>query len=394
MKVRQSPLRAAVCVGLLALVGCVYDHRFTQAIMERRRQAAEAEGARIGAGSAAQPVRYTGKIRFYVAADYRRQHTVWKEPLRDLVDAASSVLGPAFGIRLEDAAVVPWDPRCDRTQLAPCLDELAQLDAGQDGAWVIGVLGDVPRYTTSFEQLGLAEMLGTHFVMRDVADLAERDAIDRAFPTHSPSRRTEIYHRRKQHKRLAVFLHEWAHTLGGLHTAARSDLLHPSYDDDMAHFGEANAGLIGAALEDRFAPQPDGSALAEYVARIDASSFVSHEHARLRALIERRTSERVAASNAVPGDAPTSRPSAASGAGDDELALLTPDDRSAYRAAEQASAAGDADAAWVRVAPLIARYPDCAPVQALACASALRVGEVRGTQSACTRVQQLATTQK
>ena len=380
--------RGLAALALLMFAGCVYDHRVTQAILERRRRAAAAEGARIRPAQSIQSVRYQGQVRFYVAADYRRQHGNWRAPLRDLVDAANSVLGPAFAVRLEETRIEPWDPSCDREQLAACLKELAEQDAGDDGAWVVGLLGDNPRFTSSFEHLGMAHSVSSHMVLRDVSDLAEREAIERAFASHTPGRRAEIYTRRKQHKRLAVFLHEWAHTLGGLHVDERNDLLHPSYDDQMRAFGDANAGLISAGLEDRFASGAENRALLNYVARVEPARFLAHEHERLLSRLEARHASPGARSTSTSPAPESAAFAAASRDHPAELAELTPPDRAAFLRASQAAEAGRASAAWQSLQPLIERNTHSQPVQRLACSLSMQRGDAAAAQAACTRVQQ------
>lgn len=390
--------RANCWLSLLVLGGCVYDHRVVQAIMERRRRAKEAEGARIAAAPSVGPLRYTGRVRFYVADAYRAQHGEWRQPLEDLIDAASSFAGPTFAFRFSAVEVRAWSPRCAQDELAPCLDELAQLDVGEDGLWIVGVLGDTPRYTASFEQLGIARLVSSHMVLRDVADLAERDAIDRAFASHTPGDRAEIYTRRKRHKRLAVFLHEWAHTLGGLHSRDGEDLLHSSYDDRMSAFGDANAGLLGASLESRFAG--DNKSLLAYVERLDASRFVGHEHAGLLAQLRALASapkatapspQALAPSAGVAPSAAPARDAAPSRGNEGALpAGLTAADGEAYRLSERASLAGDAAGAWHSLRPLVERYPSSYPVQHSACTLSMRVGDAAAAQRACPRVQQLS----
>jgi hypothetical protein len=390
--------RASCWLSLLALGACIYDHRVTQAIMERRRRAKEAEGARIAPAPSVRPVRYSGRVRFYVADEYRAQHTGWRQPLEDLVDAASSFAGPTFAFRFSAVEVRDWSPRCAQDQLAPCLRELSELDAGEDGLWIVGVLGDTPRYTASFEQLGIAHLISSHMVLRDVADLAERDAIERAFPTHTPSDRAEIYTRRKRHKRLAVFLHEWAHTLGGLHTSDGADLLHTSYDDRMTAFGDANAGLLGASLESRFAGA--GKPLLAYVERLDASRFVAHEHADLLAQLRAHTSAppatarvpQAAAPSAMSahGAAPAVSKSSSSGGESALPAGLAAADGEAYRASERASREGDTAGAWHNLRPLVERYPSSYPVQHSACTLSMQLGDATTAQRACPRVQKLS----
>jgi len=70
------PLSAKVwLLGLLGMFSqACYDHRITQAILEHRRHVKAAEGAQITARASARPITMRGRIKLYVAQDYRQQH--------------------------------------------------------------------------------------------------------------------------------------------------------------------------------------------------------------------------------------------------------------------------------------------------------------------------------
>ena len=343
-----------------SLLGCYYDHSFTQELMERRRQAKQAEGATIATRTNAQPIRFHGRIKLYVAEDYRQQHGSWKEPLLDLVDEANAVLGLAFGLRLEVSGALPWTPRCNSAQLDSCLHELEQLDPGEPGEWVVGVLGALPRFSASFDELGMARLPGRHFLVRDVSDLIERQAIDQAFASMLESRRDEIYRRRKHHKRLAIFLHEWGHTLGAPHTAENEGLLYPSYDDQMSSYSEDSAALIAKALPARFESGNESAAVA-------------------RAAPEPKPS----------GVSPSARAAAPSTRTD--LAQLSSADQTLYLRAEAVSQDNDPEGAITLLAPLVDRYPSSYSVQHMACGLLMQLGRSADVQTVCGRVMQLST---
>ena len=354
--------------GAAFLVGCVlsacYDHRVTQAIIERRRAAKQAEGSEIRPKVGATAVKHSGSLKFYVAADFRQQHPDWKERLLDLVDAVNAVLTPSFAVRLETAPPKEWSPHCDGSELQPCLEELVALDAGRDDEWIVGVLAAQPRFVTNFEDLGRAAAPGRHMILRDVSDMAERDSIDRAFPAMTQDRRDEIYARRKRHKRLATFLHEWAHTLGAGHSNESTSLLFPSYDDRMSSYDDTTTRTLEAAIEPRFAAHPEAQASAA----------------------EPENSAAKPSSSASPA-AGQGQPYVVRGAEDELLTELTPADRSVYHQATQQAAASEA---YGTLEPLVERYPQSYAVQHLACGLLMQLGRNKEVQIVCTRVQTLA----
>jgi hypothetical protein len=348
-----SPRAVALCALAATLLSACYDHRVTQAILERRRAAKAAEGATIKpAGGSVRPIAHNGRVKLYVAADFRKQHADWKQQLLDLVDEANSVLGPEFALRLEVTQAAAWEPQCDPARMDDCLDELMKLDHGAPDEWVVGVLGALPRFTTSFDELGYASVEGRHFLLRDVSDLQERDAIERAFPGMLPSRRDEIYRHRKHHKRMAVFLHEWGHTLGAQHVPERSALLHASYDDDMKSYGSETSAIIAAALPARFASGGE-----------DAAAAGQAEPAPGRSAAKPSTSQAVQ--------------------------NLAPADLARFRSAESLANEGSAAQAYAELEPLVERYPAEYAVQQLACRLLMQLGRAAEVQTVCTRLQQL-----
>jgi hypothetical protein len=398
--------RLAFLAACSALVqGCFYDHRITQAIQARQRRAREAEGARIGSSGGTAPVRVgrVGRVRFYVAGDYRRQHPDWQRQLEELVERASAVLAPSFGLRLEVSELHTWEPSCDAAALRSCLDELAKTKPADEQEWLVGVLAAEPRFTASFDELGMAHHPGQHFVLRDVSDLAERAAIDRAFPAHTQGQRDDIYKHRKQHKRLAVFLHEWGHALGAMHTVASEGLLHPSYDDRMTDFDAANAGIVHAALDDAFGAEPGHDSLLAELHKASPEGFTAGERDALIARVQAdvksdeaaRPEEAEEAGEAEEPEEPSEGEQAKQMfvvAGDEAklLAGFTDGERAAYREAVRLLQAEEPEKSLSVLAPVVKSHPDSYAVQHLACGLNMVLGAQTDMQVTCARAQELA----
>ncbi len=116
------------------------------------------------------PTRYEGevrtaRVRVYADADYRSQNLRWKQGFGDELDYANQLLEPMLGVRLE-AEFVDWDRRAPGATLRETVEALGQLDPGDDVAWVIGLTSALPLVTASTDELGVAEVLGTHIVLR------------------------------------------------------------------------------------------------------------------------------------------------------------------------------------------------------------------------------------
>src|SRR5690606_12504908 len=76
-------------------------------------------------------------------------------------------------------------------------------DAGADVDLVVGLSPAAELLPFSFSQLGVAEVLGKHLVLRSASDARELEAIERALPDLDAEARRELYAKRKLHKATA-----------------------------------------------------------------------------------------------------------------------------------------------------------------------------------------------
>ena len=381
---RRDPIRAFTPLALAVLLLPAGSCAVAQAVQSRNRVAEATKGAEVSGGGFDRPIQHVGRVRVYASEEYRAQRAGWEDRARAMVDSASAVLGPAFGARLEVVDARSWSPDCDPASLRECLAELAEHDPGDDVDWVLGLVSAVPRFTTSFDELGMAAVPGHHLLMRDLYASGERKAIDAMFPAMSASKRTEIYKERQKHKRLVIFLHEWAHTMGALHTRRDDTILYPSYDAQMAGFSEENLRLIDASLTDRFPFDPSYPTLSEFIVANDSEEWLPGERDRLLAALRSRGASSVTSQAPVPAQITI--------AGDEDklLAGVSPEDRIRYSKANQQFEARDLEASWESLEPLLDRYPNCYAIQHFGCSLAMHVGARQQAGEACRRAIDLA----
>jgi hypothetical protein len=370
----------ALGVLLVPIGGCTV----AQAVQSRNRTAEATKGAEVSGGGFDRPIEHVGRVRVYASQEYRAQRAGWESRVREMVDSAGAVLGPAFGVRLEVVDAQIWNPDCDPASLQECLAELAQHDPGDDVDWVVGLISAVPRFTTSFDELGMARLPGRHFLLRDLYAPGEREAIDAMFPAMAASKRTEIYRERQTHKRLVIFLHEWAHTMGALHTRRDDTILYPSYDSEMAGFSEENLRLVDASLSDRFPFDPSYPALSEFLAANDSEEWMPGGRDMLLAALQTPGAQ-VSTSQEPP-------PAQITLSGDQEklLAGVSPEDQVRYAKANEQFEARDLEASWKSLEPLLGRYPGCYAIQHFGCSLAMHVGARQQAGEACRRAIDLA----
>ena len=217
-----------------------------------------------GRRSSITPVR----IRFYADGDYRSGGR-WQERMKAQLLDMNQIVEQAFGIQFQAESFRRWERGSGSGSLDPMLEELERLDPGTEVDWVVGLASPLPLVSMSFHDLGRARVLGRHFVLRGMSSVDEMRDFERIFKALHPSDREKLYGRRKSHKEIAVFLHEWAHTLGALHVDDATRIMSPGYSTRTSLFSVPDAELIAFALDARLRSrgrqQVDWTSLRQYL---------------------------------------------------------------------------------------------------------------------------------
>jgi hypothetical protein len=228
----------------LSLPACFlgYDSSWGQAKAAQQRLAASSTPTSIGVETGDPrhgQAKRTYRIRLRPNAHYLAQTVDAERQLRELVEDANRVLESGLGLELEVETIKPWSFD-DDDRLDGALKTLAKDDAGQDVDVVVGLIGALPRPTESLHEVGLAELLGKHIIVRASSRLGEHDAVDRAMPDLDDDARDRVVRARRRHRAEAVFLHEVGHAMtmfrGGNAPAAyeQARSLFAAYPDDYA----------------------------------------------------------------------------------------------------------------------------------------------------------------
>src|SRR5262249_34383868 len=154
-------------------------------------------------------------------------------------------LEPTLGVRLEVAAMETWSTNAD--DLASAMTTLRAEDAGTDAEWVVGFIGGLPKYESSFDQLGLGQVLGKHLLLRSSIDLGEHAAIENRDGI-SAADRAKLVHDRRHHRATATLLHEIGHTLGALHEDDKFAVMNPYYSPKMRGYGKVAPVILRIGL--------------------------------------------------------------------------------------------------------------------------------------------------
>ncbi|MGI5862308.1 MAG: matrixin family metalloprotease [Myxococcales bacterium] len=361
--------RHLVACLLLAFPGCHHAPRGAE-----RDRAAELEPIHLGAPQSpaavekARPLR----LRLYVDPGYRAL-LHWRERIDALLERANAFVAPRFGVRFVAVDVKAWEPRTTTGDLRELLAELRQLEPDPDVDWAVGLTAGRP--VVDLEELGMAWLLSDQFMVRAVDDSLEARALSRSLRSLPDADREALLLRRREHKELVVFLHEWGHTLGVPHMSGPGNVMTPSYSREQASFGPEGSKIVELALRHRLDPAGKPLALeaelAKYVEATPAGEWDPVARGELLAYLRHRLS-----GGAEPGFA---------GGG------VTGADVAAFRAAVALADKGELEQAWSELAPVLARHRDEPAVVRFACqlASASKANLRRGGD-ACERAVRLA----
>jgi hypothetical protein len=381
---------ASLLVVTLAEAAC-FDSRWLQmqqAQASAAKQAAPSEiratpETEVGPEAPGKAVRAL-KVRAYATPRHAAEVVDWPRRFAELVDDANRILGPTLGARLEIEGARAWSPRGGDEDLEALSRELAELDPGQGAEWVVGLAGSLPRLELSFHQLGLANVMGKHLMVRATNDAREYEAIQQNLDRVDEKERLALYRARRRHKTVAVFLHEIGHTLGAIHERDRRVIMSPHYDAKSEGFSDASAELLRLVLHHRLEPsakteQEFARALADLVKRT-SDGWDPAERDALLARLEHTASIRGGPSS----------PGRRSPGGDDPLAALRPADRALFEQATAEARAGRPRDAWARIKPLVGPYRDVLAVQDLRCQIAMKLGlSLDEVEAQCQRAVEL-----
>ncbi len=348
--------------------------------MSDRRWAAELAPAALAPTPTAGGTIGRARVRVHADRGYQAQNPDHQAKIRLMVARASQLLEPTTGMGLELIEIRTWQRQGGGGDLTAAIEGLRAADPGDDVDLVIGMVDALSQVSQDQHQMGIAQLLGRHLVVRGLDDAGEVAVIEKQLRTLSAADRQALYSRRKRHKEQVVFLHELAHALGGLHVTGERNILNPSYDRRVADFGQTSAVLMRAVVRARLA-RGEGTARREWAevlafARKNASAgWDEDDRAHLIAELERRAegAEEKAAAGDTLGDA------------------VRASDRERFHEAERLRAAGRALDAWVALEPLLDFYPEEPAVHRLACRLTVDAGRDRAEiESRCARTALIA----
>ena len=211
----------------------------------------------------------TVKIRVYADPGVRALPR-WKEEITDQIDYASQLLTPLIGARLQVEDIKDWsragEPR-------DALRALTELDKGEGVTWVIGYVVANDVASKAMSELGDAQPLGHHVIVRGWAEKPETDALAGTLPDLKEAERAEVIGAHRRHKQSVVLLHQLAITLGGIAESDPAWILHPSYSPKQVSFADRTRDLLTLSIDSRLADEPDLALAKQLLASIEKSEW-------------------------------------------------------------------------------------------------------------------------
>lgn len=208
-------------------------------------------------------------VRVWVDAGVRAQPK-WREEIIDQADYASQLLAPLLGARLSIDKISEWNRN---TEPSAALAALVEQDKGDGVTWVIGYItpGDVASKAIS--ELGMAEPLGKHVIVRGWAEKPETTALTALLPDLKEAERAEVIAAHRRHKQTVVLLHMLAVTLGAIDEQDPTWIQNPTYSTKQVGFSDRTRELLQIGLDERLADQNDQTIAKKLLEAIEKSEF-------------------------------------------------------------------------------------------------------------------------
>jgi tetratricopeptide (TPR) repeat protein len=204
------------------------------------------------------------KVRVWVDAGVRAIPN-WKEDITEQIDYAGQLLVPLLGVRLKVEAFKDWNRTGDPST---ALQELATTDDGKEAIWVIGYVTPGDTASKAMAELGQAQLLGKHVIIRGWAEKPETDALAASLPDLKPAERNEVLAAHKRHKQSVVLLHMLARTLGAIGENDPAWIANPAYSPKQASFADRTRDLMQTAIDRKLSDETTPSIAKELLEKI------------------------------------------------------------------------------------------------------------------------------
>jgi predicted Zn-dependent protease len=312
------------------------------------------------------------KVRIWVDATVRAMPG-WKDKLNDQLDYAGQFLTPLLGVRLKFDGFKDWD-RKGVLEPGEALKALKETDDGREAIWVIGFIGPAETAAKPMDELGKADLLGKHIVVRAWAAKPETDALASLLPDLKPSERAEILAAHERHKQAVVLLHMLGKTLGAIDESEPAWIGNPLYSPKQSTVSDRDRALMQLTVDHRLSDDTLEQTAHDLLESIDQDNFggwipAAHDEtvAQLRAMV----------TAAKQGEAAPEIPVAA---------------LEQFERIKSLAQRGDLTTANAELDNLLVAYPGNALMYELKCELALVKPGVkdRSTRATCARVSELA----
>ena len=228
--------------------------------LEAGAEVAASRGARV----VTQRTPHAFTARVWVDDSYRGR-PLWRQQIAEQLAEATAYVEREFGATIT-LTIDAWPYRATHADVAALARDLASFDGGDGADWVIGYVGRAAVDSDTIDKLGAARLLGKHIILRELHSEELQARLAATFKYREDARSEPLYQRALRHRRLVVFVHEWAHTLGVNPETYRRTFMSSQLDEDASEFSLEAIDLMRLALDLRAIDGDDDQANAARVA--------------------------------------------------------------------------------------------------------------------------------
>jgi predicted Zn-dependent protease len=210
------------------------------------------------------------KVRVWIDAKVRARPG-WKDDIGEQLDYASQLLTPLLGVRLRVVEMKDWNRTGDAQS---ALKELEGVDDGKEAIWVIGYIAQNDTASKAMSELGDAQLLGKHVIVRDWAERQEGAALGTTLlGAADKAQRVEVLNAHERHKQAVVLLHMISRTLGAIAESDPTWIANPLYSPKQTTFADRNRELMQITIDRRLSDDATPTIAKELLEKISKEDW-------------------------------------------------------------------------------------------------------------------------
>ena len=138
---------------------------------------------------------------------------------------------------------------------------------------MIGYVAPNEVASKAMSELGDAQLLGHHVIVRAWPETEEAEALASALPDLAQAERAEVLAAHERHKQTVVLVHMIARTLGAIDESEPSWIQNPKYSPKQATLSDRNREILQLSIDARLREDEDSAIAHDLLEKIEKEQW-------------------------------------------------------------------------------------------------------------------------